>query len=87
MRTAGIRVCCGGILGMGEAREDRIALLHSLATLDPQPESVPINQLVRVPGTPLADAEDLDGIEFVRTVASRAHPHAPGARAAVGGAR
>lgn len=70
VRTAGIRVCCGGILGMGEAREDRIALLHSLATLDPQPESVPINQLVRVPGTPLADAEDLDGLEFVRTVAA-----------------
>ncbi|MYF69989.1 MAG: biotin synthase BioB [Proteobacteria bacterium] len=70
VRTAGIRVCCGGILGMGEAREDRIALLHSLATLDPQPESVPINQLVRVPGTPLADADDLDGLEFVRTVAS-----------------
>ena len=70
VRTAGIRVCCGGILGMGEAREDRIALLHSLATLDPQPESVPINQLVRVPGTPLAEAEDLDGIEFVRTVAA-----------------
>ena len=70
VRTAGIRVCCGGILGMGEAREDRIALLHSLATLDPQPESVPINQLVRVPGTPLADAADLDGLEFVRTVAA-----------------
>ena len=70
VRTAGIRVCCGGILGMGEAREDRIALLHSLAALDPQPESVPINQLVRVPGTPLADAEDLDGLEFVRTVAA-----------------
>ena len=70
VRTAGIRVCCGGILGMGEAREDRIALLHSLAALDPQPESVPINQLVRVPGTPLADAEDLDGLEFVRSVAA-----------------
>ena len=70
VRSAGIRVCCGGILGMGEARADRIGLLHSLATLDPQPESVPINQLVRVPGTPLADAEDLDGIEFARTVAA-----------------
>ena len=70
VRTAGIRVCCGGILGMGEARQDRIDLLHSLATLDPQPESVPINRLVRVAGTPLADSEDLDGIEFVRTVAA-----------------
>ena len=70
VRTAGIRVCCGGILGMGEARQDRIDLLHSLATLDPQPESVPINRLVRVAGTPLADTEDLDGIEFVRTVAA-----------------
>ena len=65
-----MRVCCGGILGMGERREDRIALLHSLATLDPQPESVPINQLVRVEGTPLAGADDLDGLEFVRTVAA-----------------
>ena len=69
VRAAGIRVCCGGILGMGEGRDDRIGLMHSLATLNPQPESVPINQLVRVPGTPLADADDLDGLEFVRTVA------------------
>ena len=70
VRSAGIRVCCGGILGMGEGRQDRVALLHSLATLDPQPESVPINQLVRVPGTPLADADALDGLEFARTVAA-----------------
>ena len=70
VRAAGMRVCCGGILGMGEARQDRIALLHALATLNPQPESVPINQLVRVPGTPLADADDLDGLEFARTVAA-----------------
>ncbi len=70
VRTAGMNVCCGGILGMGESRQDRIGLLHSLATLDPQPESVPINQLVRVPGTPLADASDLDGLEFVRTIAA-----------------
>ena len=69
VRNAGINVCCGGILGMGEQREDRVGLLHTLATMNPQPESVPINQLVRVPGTPLADAEDLDGLEFVRTVA------------------
>jgi biotin synthase len=66
---AGISVCCGGILGMGESREDRIALLGTLASLDPQPESVPINALVRVPGTPLAHAPDLDPFELVRAVA------------------
>ena len=70
VRAAGIHVCCGGILGMGEGREDRAALLHSLAGLDPQPESVPINRLVRIPGTPLADAQPIDGLEFVRTVAA-----------------
>jgi biotin synthase len=69
VRAAGIKVCCGGILGMGETREDRIALLHTLATLPVHPESVPVNQLVRVPGTPLADAEPLDPFEFVRTIA------------------
>ena len=69
VRDAGLKVCCGGILGMGETREDRVALLHTLATLPAQPESVPINQLVRVPGTPLADAEPLDPFEFVRTIA------------------
>ncbi len=69
VRAAGMRVCCGGILGMGEQREDRVALLHGLATLDPQPESVPINQLVRVPGTPLENTEPIDSLEFVRTVA------------------
>jgi biotin synthase len=66
---AGISVCCGGILGMGESRDDRIELLSTLAALDPQPESVPINALVRVPGTPLADAPDLDPFEVVRAVA------------------
>ncbi len=70
VRSAGINVCCGGILGLGEDRHDRVELLHALATLDPQPESVPINRLVRVPGTPLADADDIDGLEFVRTVAA-----------------
>ena len=69
VRDAGLKVCCGGILGMGERREDRVALLHTLATLPAHPESVPINQLVRVPGTPLEDAEPLDPFEFVRTIA------------------
>ncbi len=69
VRDAGLKVCCGGILGMGETREDRVALLHTLATLPAHPESVPINQLVRVPGTPLAGAEPLDPFEFVRTIA------------------
>jgi biotin synthase len=69
VRDAGLKVCCGGILGMGETREDRVALLHTLATLPAHPESVPVNQLVRVPGTPLEDAEPLDPFEFVRTIA------------------
>jgi biotin synthase len=69
VRAAGIKVCCGGILGMGETRTDRAALLQTLATLDPHPESVPINDLVPVPGTPLEDAEPLDPFEFVRTIA------------------
>jgi biotin synthase len=70
VRTAGLHVCCGGILGMGESRAQRAGLLAQLAALDPQPESVPINNLVRVEGTPLADAEPLDPLEFVRTVAA-----------------
>lgn len=69
VRAAGMNVCCGGIVGMGETREDRVALCHALASLAPQPESVPINQLVPVPGTPLAERQTVDGIEFVRTVA------------------
>jgi biotin synthase len=69
VREAGIRVCCGGILGMGEAVEDRVAFLHTLATLDPHPESVPINNLVQVAGTPLAGTPAIDPIEFVRIVA------------------
>jgi biotin synthase len=69
VRQAGIRVCCGGILGMGESAADRVAFLHTLATLDPHPESVPINNLVQVPGTPLAGAPALDPIEFVRVIA------------------
>lgn len=69
VRNAGLKVCCGGIVGMNESRPERAGLIASLANLDPQPESVPINQLVKVPGTPLADAEDLDWTEFVRTIA------------------
>ena len=69
VRSAGLKVCCGGIVGMGETRKDRVGLLHALATLPTQPESVPINQLVPVPGTPLANAVSVDGFEFVRTVA------------------
>jgi len=70
VRAAGVRLCCGGIVGMGESRADRAGLLHQLAILDPHPESVPINLLVRVPGTPLGDVEALDGLEMVRTVAA-----------------
>lgn len=70
VRRAGITVCCGGILGMGESDEDRVGLLHQLATLDPHPESVPINMLVRAPGTPLGDAPDLDPLIMVRTIAA-----------------
>ncbi|HEX5418776.1 MAG TPA: biotin synthase BioB [Gammaproteobacteria bacterium] len=70
VRAAGIKVCCGGILGLGERREDRISFLYTLAALAPPPESVPINRLVPVPGTPLAGAEPLDSFEFVRTVAA-----------------
>ncbi|HEY7402140.1 MAG TPA: biotin synthase BioB [Candidatus Angelobacter sp.] len=69
VRKAGITVCCGGILGMGETEEDRIGLLHQLAILNPHPESVPINMLVRAEGTPLANAADLDPLIMVRTIA------------------
>jgi biotin synthase len=71
VRAAGIRVCCGGILGMGESPKDRVELLRTLANLPEHPESVPINMLVRVEGTPLADAdqEAIDPLEFVRTIA------------------
>lgn len=71
VRGAGIKVCCGGIVGMGESRADRIEFLRTLATLPVHPESVPVNQLVKVPGTPLADTEDsdIDQFEFVRTIA------------------
>lgn len=70
VRGAGLNVCTGGIIGMGEDRDARIGLLAELANLDPQPESVPINQLVAVPNTPLGDSKPLDGIEFVRAIAT-----------------
>src|SRR5213594_3024980 len=70
VRKAGITVCCGGILGMGEREEDRIGLLQQLAMLNPHPESVPINMLVRVEGTPLASMLPLDPLEMVRAIAT-----------------
>lgn len=70
VREAGMHVCCGGIVGMGEAREDRAGLLLALAGLPTPPESVPINLLVRVPGTPLAGQPSLEPLEFVRTIAA-----------------
>lgn len=70
LRSSGIKLCTGGIVGMGESRRDRAGLLAQLASLDPHPESVPINLLIRVPGTPLADVDDLDPLELVRTIAA-----------------
>ncbi|QXW17736.1 biotin synthase BioB [Comamonas aquatica] len=69
VRGAGISVCCGGIIGMGEAPVHRAGLIAQLANLNPYPESVPINSLVRVPGTPLADSEPVDPLDFVRVIA------------------
>jgi biotin synthase len=69
VRQAGISVCCGGIVGMGESPVDRASLIAQLANLGPYPESVPINSLVRVPGTPLADAPPIDPLDFVRVIA------------------
>jgi biotin synthase len=69
VRDAGIHVCCGGIVGMGERAEDRVGMITTLATLPVHPESVPINMLVRVEGTPLATGEPIDPIDFVRTIA------------------
>lgn len=70
VRRAGITVCCGGIIGMGERREDRFSLLRQLATQHPHPESVPINLLVPAKGTPLADQSPIDPLELVRTIAT-----------------
>ncbi len=70
VRKAGMTVCCGGIVGMGESKQDRIGLLRQLASLQPHPESVPINLLVKVAGTPLAEEQDIDIFEMVRTIAT-----------------
>lgn len=69
VRDAGMKVCCGGIVGMGESANDRSALLMQIANLPLHPESVPINMLVKVEGTPLENVADLDGFEFIRTIA------------------
>ena len=69
VRDVGMSVCCGGIVGMGESRAERAGLMAQLANLEPHPESVPINELVQVPGTPLAGTEKIDPFEFVRTIA------------------
>ncbi len=70
VRTTSVKLCCGGIVGMGETRQDRAALLTQLASLDPHPESVPINVLVQVPGTPLFGTAPIDPLELVRTIAT-----------------
>ncbi|MFZ4537995.1 biotin synthase BioB [Propionivibrio sp.] len=70
VRQAGIKVCAGGILGLGETRRNRAAMVAQLANLNPAPESVPINNLVAIPGTPLATTEQIDNFEFVRTIAA-----------------
>lgn len=70
VRQAGINVCCGGILGLGETRMDRIEFLLTLANLETPPESVPINRLIRMEGTPFQDKEPIEGIELVRTIAT-----------------
>jgi biotin synthase len=68
-RQAGIKLCCGGILGMGESRSDRVGLIHELSLLTPHPESVPVNKLVPIEGTPLANSEELDTLELARAIA------------------
>ena len=70
VRGAGIKVCSGGILGMGESRRNRAAMVAQLANMNPPPDSVPINNLVDIPGTPMAESEKLDNFEFVRTIAA-----------------
>lgn len=70
VRKAGVTVCCGGIMGMGEAETDRAGLLHTLASMRPHPESVPINKLIRVSGTPLAEGDDIDVFDFIRVIAA-----------------
>ena len=70
VRKAGVTVCCGGIVGLGESENDRVGLLHQLCTMNPHPESVPINALVSVSGTPLGHREPLDPLVFVRMIAT-----------------
>ena len=70
VRGAGIKVCSGGILGMGESRRNRAAMVAQLANLNPAPDSVPINNLVAIPGTPMAEKEKIDSFEFLRTIAA-----------------
>lgn len=70
VRKAGINVCCGGIVGLGESKSDRVEFLHTLATMEVPPKSIPINQLIPVEGTPLANASPIDGIDIVRTIAT-----------------
>jgi biotin synthase len=69
VRSVGMNTCCGGIVGMGETRRDRAGLLHALATLPAHPDSLPINDLMPIPGTPLGNSEAVDGLEFVRMIA------------------
>jgi biotin synthase len=69
VRTSGIKLCCGGIMGMGEEQKDRVGLLRQLSLMSPHPESVPINMLVKVEGTPMENVDDLDTFEFIRTIA------------------
>ncbi len=69
-RQAGIKLCCGGILGMGESRADRVGLIHELSKLAPHPESVPVNKLVPIKGTPLGTSDELDTLELVRAIAT-----------------
>ncbi|MGQ9425740.1 biotin synthase BioB [Gilvimarinus sp. F26214L] len=69
VRDVGVKVCCGGILGMGETPDDHVGLLHQLATLQPHPESVPINMLMRIQGSPLENAQPVDPFQFIRTIA------------------
>ena len=70
VREAGLKVCCGGILGMGETLEDRIEMLMTLANLPKHPESVPLNQLIKIPGTPLANKKNLNPLDLIKTIAA-----------------
>jgi len=71
VRTAGINVCCGGIIGMGEKADDRVGMIHALATMPEHPQSVPINMLVQVEGTPVSKGQKFDPLDFVRTIVAR----------------